>query len=197
MNTKQELRNNKIQIRDSLTTAERKMKSQSITSYILSCEEFQNADLYLLFSSFRSEVHTSELLQQAILSQKPVYLPKVIKKEMRFYQIESAEELEMGYQGIPEPKEEKHREFVPLQNQKLFVLVPGVVFDPEGGRIGYGGGFYDKFLQKLEQMIPSENLCKLAVAYQCQMVDKGQIPIESYDRKPDFIVTEDRIYQIG
>jgi 5-formyltetrahydrofolate cyclo-ligase len=149
-----------------------------------------------MFSSFRSEVDTTELLRQALCTQKPVYLPKVLGKEMKFYQIESLEELEIGYQGILEPKEDKHKEFIPSENQKIFVLMPGAVFDREGGRIGYGSGFYDKFLASLEKEVLPENLCKLAVAYECQLVENGMIHREIHDISPDYIVTEKTCIQI-
>lgn len=191
MNTKQQLRNNILSIRDSLTGEERRAKSQSITSRVASREEFQNADVYLLFSSFRSEVDTSTLFIQALSTHKPVYLPKVLGKEMKFYQVESLEELETGYQGILEPKEDTQREFIPSQDKKIFVLMPGAVFDREGGRIGYGGGFYDKFLNYLEREIPSKNLCKMAVAYECQIIEDGNIPREFHDVSSNYIITEE------
>jgi 5-formyltetrahydrofolate cyclo-ligase len=106
------------------------------------------------------------------------------------------EELELGYQGILEPKENTQREFVPLQDKKIFVLVPGAVFDREGGRIGYGGGFYDKFLNRLEGEILQENLCKMAVAYECQIIEKGKIPKEFHDVSPDYIITEENKFFI-
>ena len=196
MNTKQQLRKTILQFRDALTIAERREKSRRITSRVISCEEFQNADRYLMFSSFRSEVDTTELLRQALRTQKPVYLPRVSGKEMRFYQVASIEELESGYQGILEPKENIQRKFVPLQDKKIFVLVPGAVFDREGGRIGYGGGFYDKFLNHLEGEIPHENLCKLAVAYECQIIENGKILKEFHDVSPDYIITEENKFFI-
>lgn len=197
MNTKQQLRKKFLSIRDSLTEEERREKSQSITSRVTSCEAFQNADEYLLFSSFRSEVDTSYLLTRVLSTHKPVYLPKVLGDEMRFYQIESLEELEPGYQGILEPQEDTQREFVPLQDKKIFVLVPGAVFDRKGGRIGYGGGYYDKFLRYLEGEVLPENLCKLAVAYECQMIDDGIIPREPHDISPDYIITEDAYIEVS
>jgi 5-formyltetrahydrofolate cyclo-ligase len=115
---------------------------------------------------------------------------------MRFCQVASLEELEPGYQGILEPKENTQREFVPLQDKKIFVLVPGAVFDREGGRIGYGGGFYDKFLNRLEGEILQENLCKMAVAYECQIIENGKIPKEVHDVSPDYIITEENKFFI-
>ena len=185
-----------LQLRNSLTDVEKREKSQRIIEQVTSFREFQEAKQYLLFASFRSEVDTTELIRQVLSLCKPVYLPKVLGKEMKFYQIESLEELEKGYQGIPEPKEDLAREFVPLQNQKIFVLIPGAVFDEEGGRIGYGGGFYDKFLTRLGGEVMPENLCKLAVAYQCQMVENGIIQKEIHDISPDYIITEENIKSI-
>ena len=196
MITKKQLRKEVLQVRDSLTILERKEKSDSIAKQVSSRKEFLEADQYLLFASFRSEVDTSYLLSQALETHKPVYLPKVLGKEMKFYQIESLHELEQGYQGIPAPREETHREFVPIRDQKIFVLIPGAVFDRDGGRIGYGGGFYDKFLGFLENKVPRENLCKMAVAYECQIISSGIISQEMHDISPDYIVTENSCIKI-
>ena len=110
---------------------------------------------------------------------------------MKFYQIFSILELEEGYCGIKEPKVESSRMFQPKKDERIFILLPGVVFDKEGGRIGYGKGFYDRFLQKLERMISKENFYKVAVAFCCQIVDNGRIIREKHDILPDYVITEE------
>ena len=92
-----------------------------------------------------------------------------------------------------------------LQNrQKICMIMPGAVFDEDGNRIGYGGGYYDKYLEWLEQilfrkmmmyegqMVLEKYLCKMAVAFECQIIEKEEIPSEVYDVKVDCILTEGR-----
>lgn len=197
MSTKKEIRKSVLEKRDKLTLDERLQKSQNITEIVLSSEEFQSSDELLLFASYKSEVDTTEIIKQALGMDKRVYLPKVQGKEMIFYQINSMEELKEGYCGIREPEAELSRQFTPKQDRKVFVLMPGVAFDKMGGRIGYGGGFYDKFLSKIEVEIPRENLCKMAVAFECQLVENGKIIKEEYDIKPNCIMTEEKIYSVA
>lgn len=71
--------------------------------------------------------------------------------------------------------------------------MPGAVFDEAGNRIGYGGGYYDKYLHWLENMLPFENICKVAVAFECQLVDLGMIENEPHDVQVNYIVTESKV----
>ena len=100
-----------------------------------------------------------------------------------FYEITSMEDLQPGYQGIREPVEKEER----LYDSKMagkdgIILVPGAVFDRQRSRMGYGKGFYDRFLSK------NPGLFSAALAFECQIARK--IPVEPHDIKPDMIVTE-------
>ena len=148
----------------------------------------------MLFYSFRNEVETTNIINKALSTGKPVYLPKVQGKEMEFYRIASVDELYEGYQGILEPKADTSTKFIPDVNRKLFVLIPGVVFDKNGGRIGYGAGYYDKFLNTMEKQVQKENLCKMAIAFSCQIVEEGYIKREAHDISPTHLVTEKACY---
>lgn len=194
METKKELRKQILQKRDALSLQERKQKSHRIIQTILSSEAFQNSDTFLLFASYKSEVDVSELIEFVLQRRKALYLPKVMGEEMEFYKITSVAQLLDGYCGIKEPKANPCQKFVAKKEEALFVLLPGAVFDKQGGRIGYGKGFYDRFLQKLEKEIPKSNLCKIAVAFSCQIVDNGRIKREEHDILPDYIVTETDIF---
>ena len=196
MKSKKEIRKTILEKRNALTKAEHREKSQRITELIVSSKQFQNSDIYLLFASYKSEVDTTGIIQYALSMGKPIYLPKVMGSEMEYYQIQSMEDLKEGYRGIQEPQVNPSLQFIPPKDKKIFVLMPGAVFDKGGGRIGYGGGFYDKFLKRLETEIPQENLCKMAVAFECQMIDEGVIIREKHDIAPDDIVTENTVYCI-
>ena len=218
MKSKTELRKEILALRDSLSARERIDKSRIITEKVIRHEKFQKADKVLLFASFRSEVDTTEIFEVAIAMGKEVYFPKVEGREMEFYRVEKEADLVEGHRGIREPLGEKPcafslnwmdekdafinkqrmgtELFMTGKPMHILVLMPGVVFDEEGNRIGYGGGYYDKFLQILEHHIKKENLYKLAIAYQCQIVEKSRIVSEPYDIKPNVVITEKTEYII-
>lgn len=124
--------------------------------------------------------------------------------EMKFYRITAWEELRAGYQGIPEPealperalslwlkKTEKETETAKKPDKRcLRMLLPGAVFDRDGNRIGYGGGFYDRWLAKWNRScsVDTAVLEKIGLAYDIQIV--GAIPAESFDQKADYVITE-------
>lgn len=193
---KKKLRKEMLARRDALTIQERKEKSEEIAKHVITLEEFQNANVVLIYDSIRSEVETAEIAQEAKSQNKMVYYPRVIGNEMKFYLVDEATEMEISPYGIWEPKPESTVEYEPNEGDKVFVLMPGAAFDEEGNRIGYGGGYYDKYLQWLGGIVPSENICKLAVAYKCQLLEAGVIESELHDVKVDGIVTEDFMLRI-
>ena len=201
---KQELRAQILQKRDALTDAQRHNYSAEITQSVRTLEEYKKAQKVLLFASFRSEVDTRELTRAALADGKEVFFPKVQCsedgcKEMEFYRVTSEDDLEKGYQGIPEPKGDWNNRLKRKDAaENILILTPGVVLDKQGYRIGYGGGFYDRFLKKLEEETlgnPNVLICKIAIAYECQIVSPGLIAVESHDVRMDKIVTEQGVYQ--
>ena len=113
---------------------------------------------------------------------------------MDFYLADDMTEYETSRFGIREPKMEDKRSYIPNERDSIFVAMPGAVYDKKGNRIGYGGGYYDKYLQGLADLrIPS--VCKVAIAYECQLVECGLIEKEAHDIKVDYIVTEDFLYK--
>lgn len=195
MKTKQELRKEILQKRDSLTPEERSEKSKRITERVVVHENFREADVILLFSSYKSEVDTTGIFAVARRDGKDVYYPRVQGEEMEFYKVESEMDLLEGYRGIREPAADSHKRFALPTDKKICVIMPGAVFDEAGNRIGYGGGYYDKFIEKLETSMRKEvakrNIYKIALAFGCQIVEVGLISNEVYDKKVDDIITED------
>ena len=105
---------------------------------------------------------------------------------MRFYRIQSLAELKEGYKGILEPEgNTESYEYAPEEAANCLLLMPGSIFDPLGNRMGYGGGFYDRYLEQHPVFY------KAAVAFSFQIVD--HIETESYDLKPDCIITEQAV----
>lgn len=182
--------------RDALTLQERKEKSERIAKRVVEINEFQNANMVLLYDSIKSEVETAEIAQEAERLHKKLYYPRVIGNEMKFYLVDEATEMEISPYGIWEPKPESTVEYKPSEGDKVFVLMPGAVFDEEGNRIGYGGGYYDKYLRSLVSVVSAENIYKVAAAYKCQLLEAGVIESELHDVKVDSIVTEDFMLRI-
>ena len=122
---------------------------------------YQNAKTIYGYLPYNQEVRTTPMLEQALRDGKRVAVPKVFGDEMKFLYLEDLSQVELGYCGIPEPVDDGPE----AQDPTALVLMPGLAFDAQGHRIGYGGGFYDKFLTK-EPTHPT-----LALCYDFQMVD--------------------------
>ena len=128
---------------------------------------------------YNQEVRTVPMLEQALAEGKRVAVPKVYGDEMRFLYIDDLSRVEKGYAGIPEPIDDE-----PVADDPTaLVLMPGLAFDRAGHRIGYGGGFYDKFLSA-EPGHPT-----LALCYGFQMLD--ELPTEEFDIPVDCVLWAD------
>ena len=189
---KKELRKEFIRRRNALSEEMRKEKSQEIAKRVTVMCEFQNANVVLLYNAIRSEVETTEIFQEAKRLGKRIYSPRVIGDQMEFYLIDEATEFEVSNFGICEPKMVEEKRYIPKEEDTVFVLVPGAAFDEGGNRVGYGGGYYDKYLKWLQAKLPIRNIWKVAVGYECQVLDKESIESETYDIRCDYIVTEYR-----
>lgn len=174
--------------RGALTKDEVQNKSKDIFLNILKLKEFIEASQVLCFMNTKNEVDTSFIINYYRENNKKIAVPKVIGSEMEFYYFTSEKELVSGYFNIPEPVNlDESNKCIPHNND--VIIVPGLAFDKYGGRIGYGGGFYDKYLSK------NNNLIKIAVAYDFQVIE-DELEISEFDIKPDYIVTEKRIIKI-
>lgn len=192
---KKAFRKQMVAKRDELSEEYRKKADEKRNSRLMQETWFREAEVMLFYVSFRSEADTRGLLREALAAGKTVGVPKVDGKNMDFFRITSMEQLVEGYQGILEPqgscegldeavltqsvcrrcsmKDEKH---------KVILFVPGCAFDVTGGRMGYGGGFYDRFMERYPELL------RVAPAYQLQMVP--EVPREVHDKPVDIIVTE-------
>ena len=122
---------------------------------------YQNAKTIYGYLPYNQEVRTVPMLEQALLDGKRIAVPKVFGDEMKFIYLEDLSKIDKGYCGIPEPIENG-----PVADDPTaLVLMPGLAFDPQGHRIGYGGGFYDKFLTS------EPNHPTLALCYEFQMLE--------------------------
>lgn len=176
---KKALRRRILALREALSREERERGSLLLTERICGHQWFYLADTILGFVSFGSEIGTEGILQEALEKGKKVYLPKVTGEDMTFYRIRSLEELAAGYRGIPEPEGNTEvYQYDPAYVDKVLMLMPGAVFDLYRSRIGYGKGFYDRYLADKEGL----QLRTIGVGYRCQLVE--EIPAEAWDIKP-------------
>ncbi len=139
----------------------------------------------LSYVSFKSETDTHTLIEELLGMGIRVAVPKVNKDEIEFYYIESLDDLTPGYMGIPEPAEYMSAWEPQDESEGChadMILVPGSVFDLMNNRIGYGGGYYDRFLSRYP------GLYSIGLAYSCQITDK--IPADAWDKPLDMVVTE-------
>lgn len=137
---------------------------------------YQNAKTIYGYLSYNQEVRTIPMLEQALRDGKRIAVPKVFGEEMKFIYLDDLSKIEKGYCGIPEPVSDG-----PVADDSTaLVLMPGLAFDTQGHRIGYGGGFYDKFLAA-EPSHPTIALC-----YDFQMVD--HLETEEFDVPVDCVL---------
>lgn len=188
MNTKKEIRKRMLEVRSSLSAQDVEAKSAAIVQKVLNTPEFIEADNILLYADFGNEVMTRGIFENAILAKKRAYFPKCdrLTNRMDFYRIISVNQLKPGFKGIMEPEEAVEKRFVMNGAEDTLAIVPGVAFDISGYRIGYGRGYYDRFLAERRQ------ISTMALAYSCQIVD--EIYAQEHDIKMDKIVTEEIIY---
>lgn len=159
---------NKKELRAQIKAAKKAMPPEQIDSLsrdlcrqFLETEEYKNAKTVYGYLPYNQEVRTWALLEQALKDGKKVAVPKVYEDEMRFIYMDDLTAISDGYCGIPEPIADEPVAHDPT----ALVLMPGLAFDKEGHRIGYGGGFYDRFLED-EPGHPTVALC-----YNFQILD--------------------------
>lgn len=154
--------------------------SEHIAERFLSLPEYQCASCIFAYMDCKHEVETLNIIQQAWKDGKQVAVPKVHGEVMDYYYIKALSDLEEGYFGIREPKEG-----LPLAlDEDALMILPGVGFDEALHRVGYGGGFYDRYQERFP------NLVRIALAFEFQVFPK--VPFEVFDKRPQKIITEKR-----
>jgi 5-formyltetrahydrofolate cyclo-ligase len=178
---KRAVRRAAIERRDLLSAGERSAKSERIVDRVLALPEVGAAGTVMAFWSFGSEVQTSALIERLHGSGTRVVLPRVVEGELEAVVYAPGDPVAAASFGAMEPA---GRDVVPAEEVDV-VIVPGVAFDRRGGRVGYGGGFYDRLLSKAPS-VPA-----VAVAFAVQLVD--EVPQGGSDSRVDGIVTEDEV----
>ena len=159
-----------------MTPEEIRVASEKLGQLFLSSDAYRKAKTIYGYLPYNQEVRTTPMLEQALADGKRVAVPKVYGDEMKFIYLTDLSQVERGYAGIPEPIADGPTGDDPT----ALVLMPGMAFDKEGHRIGYGGGFYDKFLAE-EPEHPT-----LALCYAFQMVE--HLETEDHDIPVDCVL---------
>lgn len=180
--------------RDALPAEEARRSSEEIVRRVKNLPAYERARSRLLFASFRSEVATDALLRQTLAIGARLVLPRVTEFEepLALHEVRDIErDLAPGAFGIREP--------IPARCPELsvehvdFILVPGLAFDRAGGRLGYGGGFFDWVLSHRHDLV--DGAAAVAVAFALQIVD--EVPMQAWDVPVSLIVTEDEIIELN
>lgn len=172
--------------RASLGEKERKRKSVIIQQKLLDLPEFQLAQTVMLFLNFREEVETTAMAEATIAGKKKLVLPRcaphgiLLPIEVR----DLIQDIEPGAYGIREPKLTLG---VVEPSEIDLIIVPGSGFDLQGNRLGYGGGYYDRFFMLLNPLTP-----RVALGFECQVIP--QVPVDKYDAKMTMLITENGVY---
>lgn len=159
-----------------MTEAEIEERSAKLAQLFFASRAYQNAKTIYGYLPYNQEVRTVPMLERALKDGKKVAVPKVYGEEMKFLYLDDLTAVAKGYAGIPEPIADE-----PVAHaETALVLMPGLAFDPQGHRIGYGGGFYDKFLAA------EPNHPTLALCYEFQMLPK--LDVEDHDIPVDTVL---------
>jgi 5-formyltetrahydrofolate cyclo-ligase len=173
---KKQLRREIREKKRAMTEAEIQEKSRRLGELFADSRLYRSAKTIYGYLPYNQEVRTVPMLEKAIADGKKVAVPKVYGDEMKFIYLDDLSAVEKGYAGIPEPVADG-----PVaDDETALVLMPGLAFDRDGHRIGYGGGFYDKFLAQ------EPNHPTLALCYDFQMLPKLQT--EEFDIPVDQVL---------
>jgi 5-formyltetrahydrofolate cyclo-ligase len=181
MESKKDIRKRVLLERSRLTENAWNLKTDMIYEKLISHPFFVSSNVIYCYVDYRQEVGTCKIIEAAWKWNKKVAVPLVEGEEMQFYYIEDFSDLSEGYRGILEPQP-----MFPANDDEALVIMPGAAFDLNRNRIGYGKGYYDKFLSG------HPNYHTIAVAFELQVLE--QIPSELYDIRPEVLITEERIY---
>lgn len=182
---KTHLRKVLLQRRASLLPEERREKGEKIRDNFFSLPLYEKSKVIMLYLSLPTEVPTEEIIERALSEGKRIAVPCIREGNIFPSLFTTLSQTEAGKFRIREPQK---KEFISAEELDL-VVVPGCGFDLKGHRLGFGKGFYDRFLSELKESVPL-----VALAFEIQIVE--EIPSDKWDVRMDYIVTERRIIKI-
>jgi len=184
--TKKDARDYVKSIKKAMTKEVVEAKSRSVIKKVMELSEFKAADNVYTYVSYNQEVDTHSFIKKCLDMGKNIFVPKVYGKFIKFHKIGDFELLIPGKYGILEPSNDFNEEW---NNVNGVMIMPGLAFDRNFNRAGYGGGFYDRFLEV------HHNLKTIGVCFDFQVVES--IETDDCDYRPDIIVSEsDIIYRL-
>jgi 5-formyltetrahydrofolate cyclo-ligase len=190
--SKKELRVVCKNIRDGLSLDERETISARIWDKLYTLDGYKKASNLLVYASIGSELDTKPLIERALAESKRVYIPKVIGNEIEFFRLESLADLTpTGSYKILEPTAGETPNF----NEDTIMIVPALAVDKRGYRLGYGGGFYDRYLKKCKETVKSDKIFTICGIFPSLFINSlpNSLPISDYDIPIDMIITEHEI----
>lgn len=188
---KKDMRRIYSRVRDSLSEKERKNNSLRISDIFVDTFALKSSQCFFIYLDYRSEVQTAIIIDFVLKQGGVVCVPAIVPQsaQMVAVQIKSTTtDLAPGFKGILEPLPALRRHCIVDAGKIDIAVIPGVVFDKSGGRIGYGGGYYDRFLQN-----DAPQALRVGLAYKLQIVSK--IEMEHHDIFMDYIICEHSAYQ--
>lgn len=178
---KKEIRKIVFARRKAATDEEVLEKSRMIAKKVRETEAYQKADTVFVYMDYKHEVMTGPIIDMCREDGKTIAAPRVEGKEMTFIRIDSDEQFGPGCMGIREPQYGDSADNI----ENALIIIPGVAFDKAKHRVGYGGGFYDKYQEMHTQH------STIAVCFEFQLFD--EVPFDSYDICPQMVITEKRV----
>ncbi len=182
---KKELRAVFREKRDSLLPEDKARRDSAICKYAVNLATFRHAERILLYAPIGSEIDVMPIASEALRRGKRVYFPRCCKESrtMTFHQVSSFDELEGDAYGIPAPPESAPA-YDFSDSADSLCIIPGMIYDKNGYRVGYGGGYYDRFLMGYKG-------CKIGVIYSDFIIDK--VPRGHFDHRVDIMLTEKNV----
>lgn len=176
---KARIRKHLLDARDALSPDFIKISSVKIHDRLRKLEAYRNSKVIGAYYAIGSEVKTQDIISEALNQGKTIALPRVVKKDLVFMKIKGEDDIEIGNFSVMEPKER-----CPVVEKLDMILVPAIALTHEGYRLGYGFGFYDKYLN-------GKKMPKISLSYAKQVVKL--FPHDNHDIKVDYIITEDGV----
>ena len=194
MKTKTEVRKEILNIRNNLDFKEAAKKSEIIIEKLKNTDEYKNSTSIMVYMDFKNEVNTKVFIKDALSEGKNIIIPYTDMQKIQIIpvQINGLDDLVLCKFGYLEPKKDMIN--TPYSTEKIdLIIVPGVVFDKNKNRIGFGKGYYDKFLTNRKNSAKAlKEAAAIALAYEFQVLE--EIAAEEHDMKMDKIITENNIY---
>ncbi|MCR5357442.1 MAG: 5-formyltetrahydrofolate cyclo-ligase [Lachnospiraceae bacterium] len=186
---KKQLRLELLDKRSSIDENNKKKMDEAILNALINTDDYKKCNIVLTYASYNNEADTFSLIQKSIDDGKKVACPvcglKNGEPSLDFYFIEGSYDLKSGYRGIPEPAADEKKRVTGDDLKDALMIMPAVGYDKNRNRLGYGKGFYDRFLTGNKVRVT------IALAYSCQECDG--IPSEKHDHKPDLIINENGV----